>query len=656
MAKRTEPHVDYVKRLANNSTQSLAPFIVSGKLNVEYIRGNQYKLINPTKMTIEDKKQNPKIYTERKSFNRMFPIYLTRFSILSNNMPIPGFKPQDSSTKRQYDAVRGNDFIKNFLVESNFKQIYNKLVRHADVYGIGWIKTGIDWSQGGGIQEMDVTASSPVGDDKVKSTYTQREGRPFIEFVPMYEVLVDNYNAESIEEINELVHRRSFSLDAIKSRWGIDAEPDSNIDGRGFARSPKYNWLAQKMEGAQAYAYVDEYYKRPDASYPQGRYTLIVGDYIVHDGKLPYANAAGGKRVIPFDIVTLQTLPGHTIGTTVYNQILPMQDTFNSIKNRFLEYINHVAIGQIYYWKDSLVDPGSMSTKPGKMIQLKRNSRPPQPVQKEKLSAEFSPYLKSLEEDMLITAGLSQLTAFGISKSNMRTDGVIDKIDESDQNKLVNAVENLSAAISNAFKKIIYCEQERKKYLETLLGPDKIRDKNLLLYKLEHVDPEQVAIVNRDFLMQNDQILDKKMLQAANLGLYNPELHLPYVAKLQMLDSLQSNYLRETLDPEERATHDLVEEEHSLIWERKTTPSAEQYHSHKQHLYEHNLFRISPEVRMLKDADPEKYEVIMESLKAHTAQHSQFEEGQNSHNSYNDAKAFLGGTAGQQPRPYSVQR
>ena len=37
---------------------------------------------------------------------------------------------------------------------------------------------------------------------------------------------------------------------------------------------------------------------------------------------------------------------------------------------------------------------------------------------------------------MLVTAGLSQISAYGMSKSSVRTDGVADKIGEADQNKL----------------------------------------------------------------------------------------------------------------------------------------------------------------------------------------------------------------------------
>ena len=115
--------------------------------------------------------------------------------------------------------------------------------------------------------------------------------------------------------------------------------------------------------------------------------------------------------------------------------------------------MNHIAIGQVYYWEGSLINKNAFTTKPGKMIGLKRNARNPVPVQKDKLSMEFINYLRALEDDMLITAGLSQMAAYGSTKSNVRTDGVVDKLSESDENKLVNALDNISECMVGMFKK-----------------------------------------------------------------------------------------------------------------------------------------------------------------------------------------------------------
>ena len=629
--------VTYVKSFVDNKSIYLTPYMVSGRLNNEYIRGNQYQRINRRTLAIEDRRNtNPSVYTERKTFNRILPIYLTRYGILTDNMPFPGFKPTAIDATSVTNAIVGNEFIKEYINTSNYVARYNRLVQHQDVYGLGWVKTGIDWSQGEAIAEVDIDLETAT--ETSKGSYTVREGRVFDDFVPMNEVFVDSLYVDTMDQVNELVHRRPFSLAYIRKRFGIEAKAE-DVSDRMLVSSPQYSSNAISSTEMLEYAYVYEYYKKADAVYPEGRFTMIINDSIVYDGKLPFVNAAGGKRVIPFDLVKPQSVPNYLVGVTTYQQILPIQDTYNAVKNRYLEYVNHIAIGQLYVWENSLVNKETFSTKPGRLIGLKRNARPPQPVQKDKLSMEFINYLRTLEDDMLIASGLSQMAAYGAAKSNVRTDGVVDKIGESDQNKLTNTIDNISEMTKSVFKKLLYLEQSRQKKLLEEMAIAK-KDSNMLKFKLKDINPEEVVIVNRDFLMQDDQILEKKMSQAAGMGVYNPQMGLSYLSKLEILDAMNSNYLKDTLDPVERATHDLVSEEHMNLLDGEF-PKAEGYHKHDQHLMEHNLFRISPEVRKLKKDDKEQYELLMEALDEHIKQHEGFGKDVQQQGMYQNAKAFL---------------
>ena len=266
------------------------------------------------------------------------------------------------------------------------------------------------------------------------------------------------------------------------------------------------------------------------------------------------------------------------------------------------------------------------------------------PVQKDKLAQEFIQYLKTLEDDMLVTAGLSQISAFGSAKSNVRTDGVVDKIAESDDNKLVNALDNVSSCMINIFKKLIYLEKQRSRTLTKQLELAKI-DTYMLKYRLEGVDAEQVTIINRDFLMKSDQVFDKKLQQAGNFGLYNPESGLSYTAKIELLNSMHASYLRDTLDPAERNNHDLICWENDLMLNNKEIPQAYDYHKHEQHITEHNNFRMSPEVRCLKDKDEKAWKMLQEAIEAHIQQHKKFVQQSQQGNVLQNAKDALKGTA-----------
>ena len=115
MKQRAKNIQQYIRLFVDESSTELNPFIVQGRLNNEFIKGNQNKKINRQRLTLEDKGQNQQVYTEKKIFNRMLPIYLTRYGILARNMPIPGIIPYNSTSKAAHDSIQTNNFINNLL-------------------------------------------------------------------------------------------------------------------------------------------------------------------------------------------------------------------------------------------------------------------------------------------------------------------------------------------------------------------------------------------------------------------------------------------------------------------------------------------------------------------------------------------------------------
>ncbi len=630
------PTLNHIQSFIRDAELRVKPFVLSGELSKGYIQGYQYKRINERTLAIEGLKNTHGLYLERKIFNRMLPIYLTRYGILSQNQPIVGFKGTDNREETITNAIEGNKFLDSFKKDINFTGKYKKAIQGADIYGLVWFKTGIDWSKGDEILTKDITITKPDDDTfKAKGTRSVKEGRTFIDVIPIHEVLVDSLSVESMEDINELVHRRMFSLEYIRKRWGFEARAE-DIDPRYFLDTSRYSDNDRYEQNK--YAYVYEYYRKPDALYPEGQFIVMINDTILYEGILPYKNAYN-KRTIPFIPMNLQTVPNHLVSVTVYSQIIPIQDTYNSIKNRLLEHINHLAIGQMYVWKDSLVNPDGVTNKPGQFIMIKRNAKRPEPVQKAQVGSEIINYLKSIEEDMLVTAGLSQISAYGMSKSSVRTDGVADKIGEADQNKLTNAIDSIGESLINLFKQVLYIEKERQEDLSKIMKLAKLDD-YMVKYKLGELDPENLEIVNREFLMQSDQARQLRMTQAANLGVYNPQSGLSYITKLEILDALNSGYLKDTLDPIERASHDQIREEHSDILD-KIDVEVNDWDNHEQHILEHSLFRMSAQVRNLKKNDKALYEYVTSVLQEHIAKHSEYKQDSQSQATYQNAKAFL---------------
>ena len=624
----------YIETFVSNSQQRLNGFITQGELNKEYIRGNQHKKIDPTSLRIVDKKYRPNFYKEKKVFNKMLPVYLARQGILSTNRPIPGFKPDHNYAHSVDASLLGNKFLKEFSKEIGISTIYNKMVRHGDIYGLVWLKTGIDWSQGDQTLEVETTIKDPKSDEdrKVKSKFF--EGRPFVDVCTIHEVFPGTLRGEGMKDIRTLVHRRALTLKTIRDRWGIDVQAEPVV----FPDDSLLKDYSTPIKKEEDYAYVYEYYEDPSGKRPTGRYVVSVRNHVLVDKELPYENSANRKRRIPFDLYNLQTITGIIPGVTAYQQLIDPQDTYNSIKNRLLEYINQMAIGQVYEFADSLVNPDSWTNTPGERILLKRHAKLPQAVKKERLGNELAGYARGIEEDMLVTAGLSPLTAFGQSKSNMRSDGVVDAIAEADQNKLTIALQNASDTLVEVFKKVLYLEKQRQRILteDLELSP---RDDFVVKYKLVNVDPEELVIVNREFLMQSDAAIEKKVTQATNFGLYDPQSNLKYRSKLEFLETLNSGYLQDTLDPVERVNYGRIKREHAKMYARKTV-EVDPMEFHEMHIDEHTMELLSPELAQLEVEDQELYKYLVDALREHIEQHRTFVQESSVQQDYENAKAF----------------
>lgn len=624
----------YIEDFVSQAEKRLLPFWVVGDLNTEFIRGNQHVKIDPTSLSIVKKKYPPNMYKEKKIFNKMFPIYLARQGILTANRPIPGFKPDHNEPESVESSIRGNRFIKEFSKEENISSLYSKMVNYADIGGFVWIKTGIDFSKGDQVFTADVEIKDPRTDTTTKKNSVFYEGRPFVNVCHYKEVFPGTLKGDGMKDVPALVHRLPLTLKTIKSRWGVDVTAEQ-------VAMPVIGPLIDhgtQIKKEEDYAYVYEFYENPSAERPEGRYVVAVRNQILVDQGLPYKNAAFGKRRIPFDLYQMQNLPKVIPGVTAYAQIVDIQDTYNSINNRLLEYINQMAIGQMYEYQDSLLNPNQWTNTPGERIILRKHARPPVPVKKERLGNELVSYKETIREDMLVAAGLSPLTAFGQSKSNMRSDGVVDAVAEADQNKLTIALQNASNTMIEVVKKILYLETYRQELLTSVLEL-KPRDDFVVKYPMDNVDPEELIIINREFLLQSDAVIEKKVAQATNFGLYNPEFPMKYRSKLEFLEAINSGYLQDTLDPIERVNFSRVQREHARL-RRKEEIHVQERELHELHVDEHVMELLSPELEQLQVTDPDRFRYVAEALRAHIEEHQHYINEKSQSADYENAKAF----------------
>jgi len=115
-----------------------------------------------------------------------------------------------------------------------------------------------------------------------------------------------------------------------------------------------YNNIEKKIKHNSAL--VIEKYECPTVKYPFGRLIIVAGNKLVHIGELPYLNATNLERGFPFIRQCSIVNPGCFWGTSVIERCIPIQRSFNAIKNRKHEFLNRLSMGVL------AVEDGSVDT------------------------------------------------------------------------------------------------------------------------------------------------------------------------------------------------------------------------------------------------------------------------------------------------------
>ena len=92
-------------------------------------------------------------------------------------------------------------------------------------------------------------------------------------------------------------------------------------------------------------ALVIEKYEKPSIKYPNGRLIIIAGNNLIYLGELPYINKVNADRGFPFIRQRCLPVPNSFWGISVIDRCIPIQRSFNAVKNRKHEFLNRVTMG-----------------------------------------------------------------------------------------------------------------------------------------------------------------------------------------------------------------------------------------------------------------------------------------------------------------------
>ncbi len=418
------------------------------QVNMNFLMGNQYCNIGYGGNLEESERQY--FWQEREVFNHIAPTFDIRYAKLTKVDTEINILPSTNDERDVKSAKVSKKIIKSIKNKLKLQSIIAQGIKWSEVCGTCFYK--ITWnSDKGQVVGLD------EGGRPVKS------GEVEVSVVSPFEIYPDNLVTEKLEELQSIIHAKAYSTEEVKAMFDVTVKGqdvnvysldsvNSSIGGLGFNGTMPKMIESRKSDSVL----VIERYNRPNATYPNGRLTIVAGDKLVYDGDLPYKIGSDDERDFPFVKQTAIEEPGSFFGTSIIERLIPVQRAYNAVKNRKHEFINRLSMGVLSV-EDGSVDLDNLEDEglsPGKILVYRQGSSEPKYLQGESLPNGLSDEENALLEEFNKISGVNDILNSSSLSSNI-SGTALELLISQDEERLNASIESIRGANIEIARKIL---------------------------------------------------------------------------------------------------------------------------------------------------------------------------------------------------------
>lgn len=423
---------DYLKRSSER-----APLERQWELNLNFLMGNQYCDILSNGDIGEIDRQY--YWQERKVFNHIAPIIESRLSKFNKITPIVGVKPFGDSDEDLQNAFYSEKLLNQTFSDSKMQSVMKNVTKWSETCGTGFYK--VVWNNKGGRK---------VGNLDGKEVY---EGNAEIIAVSPFEIFPDSIYAEEINDCKSIIHAKAVSVDTVYCMYGVKVLPEE-VNQFGYINKKKYEEKDKNVYSNCALV-IEEYFA-PSKEFPNGRLISVCGDNLLYYGELPYRIGENGTFSYPFIRQTATRQVGQFFGQSLIERLIPVQRSFNAVKNRKHEFLSRLSTGTLMV-EDGSLDIDDLEIEglsPGKVLVYRQGSTPPKMLETGGIPEEFSEEENRLLNEFVIISGVSDVTSAS-SNATLKSGNALSILVEQDNEKLFMSAEEIRNAYLEVAKKIL---------------------------------------------------------------------------------------------------------------------------------------------------------------------------------------------------------
>ncbi len=489
-------------------------------LNMKFIKGEQFTHISRRGDIMPDDKAY--YWQDQNVFNHISPLVESRLARLSKISPVIGVRPKTDDDKEVKSAFISEKLIENAFKQNNITQVVSDATTWSETCGTSFYK--VVWNKEGG---------NIVGEKAEDKIY---EGEVNIIAVSPFEIFPDNLSVEKIEHLESIIHAKALPVSVIKSKYGIDVVGrDIDILDMGETTINKKSDSVYKDSEI-----VIEKYQLPTVDYPNGRLITICDNKLLYDVELPFINAKNGKRTFPFIKQQAIRVAGSFFGTSIIERLIPVQRSYNAVKNRKHEFLNRLSMG-VYAVEDGSVDIDDLETQglePGKILVYRQGSKAPELLKETSMTDDFSEEETKLMNEFVTISGVSDVSSSS-KNASFSSASALNLLVSQDNEKLVMTAENIRKCyLEIAFMSLKLYEQFTVG-IRALKSVD-VYDKTKIFYAEKNAGrSDDVYLINENELLYTETQKKEMLFKMYESGiLFDDDGELRQTTKEKMLSLL----------------------------------------------------------------------------------------------------------------------
>jgi len=604
--------VEEIQKDFENRQKERKSFEAQWQLNNNFLIGNQYCFISLLNNVEDyDKKY---FWQEREVFNHIAPIIDARLAKLVAIRPKMSVIPASSEENDIKVAKLSKDILESTYQKHNLSKVIAEGTKWSEICGTVFYK--VIWKNYKG----KTIAKNALGGDV-------KEGDLEIVAVPPYEIFPEANCYSSLDECGSIMHAKAYSVESVKSIWGVDVKPEKvdvfSLDKRETLGGLGYNASQSKFSSTikQDHAIVIEKYEAPTVKYPNGRLITVCQDKLLYMGELPFINGIDGKRTYPFIRQVSVDVPGCFWGSSIIERIIPVQRAYNAIKNRKHEYLNRLSMGVLTV-EDGSVDTDSLEEDglcPGKVLVYRQGSNPPDILKSDSVPADFTKEEQRLLEEFNEISGVSDIFT-DVSKITSNVSGVtLQLMLEQAESKLTSTIDNIKYAVKEIAKHIL---RLYKQFATTprLLKLSNKGEVEVLYFNASDIGSEDIVFETENELGESLAQRRANIFEMLDKGLlYNSEGKISDYNKLKLLEMLGFGVWEDGVDIE-RLHIKHAESENMQFATNYNKVEVMEIDDHELHIKTHIAYMLSNEY----EEKLKKYPNLKDKILAHIRVHKTF--------------------------------